>query len=259
MSTETTFKTDVNHQLSTARVTCLETEWHGFAEGTSSSLLPFLNRPFIHHLVDALVERGVRKIEFVSDESLDKYQESLGTGERWGAEFQFCLRESSAKVPHQKKADVSLAAHSLPFSSTASFSQDVLRVDSADHYLAFQHAIMSDDMSRMLTVERHLGDDVWVGRDVSIHSTARLRGPLLIGEHSRISAGVVLGPNTVIGPNCLIDRKSMVIGSTVFPNVYLGEGLDFLDSIINQRQIFNVRLNTSLNVDDDLILASFPW
>lgn len=54
-------------------------------------LFPLLDRPFVQHVVEALAERGVSKIDFVLGRGADAVEEFLGTGARWGCSFSYHL------------------------------------------------------------------------------------------------------------------------------------------------------------------------
>jgi len=76
---------------------------------TPAFLLPMGDRPFLQHVVESLVQRGVNQIKFVFEDSDEKAAAFLGDGSRWGCAFHFhcmskaglkpLLREITAGVP----------------------------------------------------------------------------------------------------------------------------------------------------------------
>ncbi len=54
-----------------------------------SSLLTLVDRPFIVHVVEQLVERGATSFEVIISRSADKFEQVLGTGSKWNAEMNF--------------------------------------------------------------------------------------------------------------------------------------------------------------------------
>lgn len=54
-----------------------------------AALMPILDRPFVHHVVEALVDRGIDTIDFVLDDAASELEESLGNGERWGCSLRY--------------------------------------------------------------------------------------------------------------------------------------------------------------------------
>ena len=59
------------------------------------SLFLAADRPFIHHVVESLVQQGINKIDFIFCNMPEKFGHELGNGERWGCSFEFHL----AKTP----------------------------------------------------------------------------------------------------------------------------------------------------------------
>lgn len=56
-----------------------------------SPLLPLVDRPFIQHVVEFLVEGGITRFEFVLSHLPRKLEDLLGDGSRWGSVFRFHL------------------------------------------------------------------------------------------------------------------------------------------------------------------------
>ncbi len=54
-------------------------------------LLPLVDRPFIQHVVEFLVEGGITRFEFVLSHLPEKIENLLGDGSRWGSVFRFHL------------------------------------------------------------------------------------------------------------------------------------------------------------------------
>lgn len=82
-------------------------------ERAFAPMLPILDRPFVHHLVDHLVEHGANRIEFVLHHFPEKVEGLLEDGTRWGCQFRYhlaqdpgrpyrCLRVLSAAEPGEK-------------------------------------------------------------------------------------------------------------------------------------------------------------
>jgi NDP-sugar pyrophosphorylase family protein/lipopolysaccharide/colanic/teichoic acid biosynthesis glycosyltransferase len=60
------------------------------------AMLPLVDRPFIQHLVEFLVEQGVHRFEFVLSHLPEKIEDFLGDGSRWGSSFRFHLTRDPA-------------------------------------------------------------------------------------------------------------------------------------------------------------------
>jgi len=90
----------------------IATDQMGHLDGcsvTPAFLLPMGDRPFLQHVVECLVQRGVTQVKFVFEDSDEKAAAFLGDGSRWGSVFHFhcmsraglkpLLREITAGVP----------------------------------------------------------------------------------------------------------------------------------------------------------------
>jgi hypothetical protein len=54
-------------------------------------LLPLVDRPFIHHVVESIVDSGITRLDFILSHRPEKVEECLGNGERWGSRFTYHL------------------------------------------------------------------------------------------------------------------------------------------------------------------------
>lgn len=63
-------------------------------------LLPLIDRPFLQHVVELLVEGGVTSMEFILYHLPDKIESLLGNGMRWGSNFTFHLAQSPNDISH---------------------------------------------------------------------------------------------------------------------------------------------------------------
>ncbi len=58
--------------------------------------------------------------------------------------------------------------------------------------------------------QRFAGNTIEMGKDVSIHPSAVIEGPVIIGDHTTIGVGAYIRPYTVIGKHCVIGHASEV-------------------------------------------------
>jgi mannose-1-phosphate guanylyltransferase / phosphomannomutase len=82
-------------------------------------------------------------------------------------------------------------------------------VGNSDAYLQAQHDALSGKVQISMP-GFELRPSVWVGEDVEIDPTARLEGPLLIGDNSQIGPGARVGPSAVVGQNSFIGDDAVV-------------------------------------------------
>ena len=66
--------------------------------------------------------------------------------------------------------------------------------------------------------------EVWVERGVRVHETARLYGPVYLGEHVEVGPGVVLGPNAVVGEGTVLEAGTNASDCVLPPATYVKQG-----------------------------------
>lgn len=107
----------------------------------------------------------------------------------------------------------------------------------------------------LLATGREIDPGIWTGRNVRLGPGVRLIAPVFIGENTSIGARCTIGPDVTIGSSCLIDTDSSIERSMVTAGSYVGEGLTVVESIVDGSTLVNVRLGTSVHIDDPLLLA----
>ncbi len=73
---------------------------------------------------------------------------------------------------------------------------------------------------------------VWVGEGVYIHPTAKIIGPVIIGAHTHIGEGAIVGPDVVIGAHSTIENGAEVERSLFWEHCDIGEGALVWQSIL---------------------------
>jgi hypothetical protein len=87
---------------------CPETE--SFARRYPPALLPVAGRPFLHYVIESLVESGVNRIDFILSDSPEKIEDSLGDGTRWGSAFRYHLARDAAR-PYGRLSVIDIAGN----------------------------------------------------------------------------------------------------------------------------------------------------
>jgi hypothetical protein len=83
-----------------------------FARQEPSGLLPVAGRPFLHYVVEYLVDSGVSEIDCILSEMPEKVEHSLGDGTRWGIKIQYHLVRDPAR-PYGRLAVLGVAEDEL--------------------------------------------------------------------------------------------------------------------------------------------------
>lgn len=71
--------------------TGLDGELKALNERYPTPMIPLLDRPFIQHVIEVLVEQGLSRFEIVLSHLPEKVETYLGDGSRWGSSFRFHL------------------------------------------------------------------------------------------------------------------------------------------------------------------------
>jgi len=105
---------------------------------------------------------------------------------------------------------------------------------------------------RIPGVERPAG--VWVGKNVSVHHSARVSPPALVGDDCQIRAGARLA-EAVIGPGVVIDEEASVISSVILPGAYVGRLVEVRDSVVRTNTLVNAPTGVAVQVTDAFLLG----
>jgi lipopolysaccharide/colanic/teichoic acid biosynthesis glycosyltransferase len=123
-------------------------------------------------------------------------------------------------------------------------------------YFAAHEAVLSKKSLTPLSPGREVEPGVWLGRNVSLHPTARVQPPVFVGANSVVGPGVTLGPYAVIGQDCMLDARSTVVNSLVFPGSYVGESLELADVVVDRQVLVNPQFEEAITIPDPLLLGS---
>ncbi|OQY42307.1 MAG: hypothetical protein B6240_14115 [Desulfobacteraceae bacterium 4572_87] len=250
-------------------------------------LLPLVDRPFIQHMVEFLIREGVTRFDFVLSHFPEKMEELLGDGSRWGSEFRFHLAQDPL-LPYETLKTIEFDAddsillgwawipgkytRNLPslldekglethFLSLAAGKERRLNVEKQLNVQTFEslltsHRTLLDKGFPGLTlVSRETEPGIWLSRNVSLHPTTRLIPPVYINEDCRIGSGITLGPHATIGSGSVLDSGCFVENAAIFPNTYVGDGLELKDVLVDKNRLMNARHNTAVSISEDFILG----
>lgn len=132
---------------------------------------------------------------------------------------------------------------------------EVLQVSTWQDCLAANTRLLEGSFPGIAGTGRESDDGVYLGWNVRIHPSARLIQPLYLGDRVKVEAGATIGPNVVVSCDCLIGSGSALKDTLVFPRSFVGESLELDGCVVNQNQLVNVRLDTSVAVTDSFLLG----
>ncbi len=85
------------------------------------------------------------------------------------------------------------------------------------------------------TFGRHIGGDIWVGRDVDIAPDAQLYGPIYLGNEVQIKSGVVIRGPSVVRDYTIVDSRAQIDRSIIWRNCYIGEDAELRGAIVTRQ------------------------
>jgi NDP-sugar pyrophosphorylase family protein len=122
--------------------------------------------------------------------------------------------------------------------------------------LASHQAVLAKNAPGLFLSGHEADPGVWLSRNVRLHPTVQFFPPVFVGENCDIGPGVRLGPDAVLGKDCMLDGHCTVTNSVVFPNSYVGEGLELADVIVDRNRLISARHGEAVAVSDNFILGS---
>jgi len=102
-------------------------------------------------------------------------------------------------------------------------------VGTPERYLQLHRDLLSGKSKQYALA---LGEEVLIGEQSDIHSTARINGPVVIGANCSIGPRVKLIGPVVIGDGCTILEDSVIENSVIWRNAQLGPQANLKNSIL---------------------------
>jgi lipopolysaccharide/colanic/teichoic acid biosynthesis glycosyltransferase len=106
--------------------------------------------------------------------------------------------------------------------------------------------------------ERQREPGVWLGKNSSIHPSAQLTPPVLLGNNIRIGRGVILGPEVVVGSNVILSEDATVQRSTIFDNTFVGQMINIEHHLVDKNLVIDYSSSEFLRIDDLFLLRRIP-
>jgi hypothetical protein len=272
--------------------------------------MTLVDRPFIQHVVEFWVGQGVRVFDWILSHLPEEFERFLGTGERWGAEFRYCLVRDPCRPYsslHRLAADARegvLLGHAdrLPAICLANVESEInlggpvlftwkergatgeegsswsgwafcpqqawrslggrdideaglqrqlslaaptarwhevsqlLSVRTFEDIFESNCTVLRNEFPGLLLAGKAEMPNVRLARSAVIHSSAQIVSPVFIGSGCEVAARAIVGPNVVLGPDCVIDRNTSVANAVLLPGTFVAEGLE-LDGVVVDRAL----------------------
>jgi mannose-1-phosphate guanylyltransferase/phosphomannomutase len=76
---------------------------------------------------------------------------------------------------------------------------------------------------------------IWIGNGANVDPEAVIKGPVVIGENSRIEPGTRVEEFSVIGDNVIVSNDSVIQRSVILNNCFIGNSSKVLGALIGER------------------------
>ncbi|MBN1192101.1 MAG: NTP transferase domain-containing protein [Coriobacteriia bacterium] len=94
-------------------------------------------------------------------------------------------------------------------------------VGSLESYIEVHRDIL-DGKAMLYVPGSRTKDSVWLGHGSEVDPSAQLSSKVVVGANTRIRAGAVLGPYTIVGDNCLIGADAQTEHSIIWNDSFVG-------------------------------------
>ena len=105
---------------------------------------------------------------------------------------------------------------------------------------------------------QEIKENVWIGKNVKIHSSAEIIGPCIIGNNTEIRVNAFIRGNVIIGNNCVIGNSTEIKNAILFDEVKVPHFNYIGDSILGYKVHFGSGVITSnLKSDESKIKVNY--
>lgn len=114
-----------------------------------------------------------------------------------------------------------------------------------DEVLLFEQELIHNPLDYCALVGYEKSDDIYVGKNVYIHKSAKLSGTVIIGDNCIIEKDVEI-TDSVINNGCLVKNRSIVKNSHIGQNVHMITNLYLKDKALFASSIYDTTKKVSV-------------
>ncbi len=225
--------------------------------------LPILGEAFICYWMHHLAAEKFKEVRIVTSDPAEVITEYVGDGSRWGLKVEVFHEVRDLQTEEARKRyrpayekdwapepqDVIEADH-LP-----GLPEQKIFTSYSDFFRALPLWLPLVARSKRIGV-RELAPDVWVGRRTQISRDAKLVGPCWIGDHVQVGKNAVIGPNSFLEDQVVVDVGASIENSWVGPETFLGTLAELKDSFAWGSTLINWRTGSNTIVPDPFLLSA---
>ncbi len=109
-------------------------------------------------------------------------------------------------------------------------------IGTLEAYREAHHDIL-DGMVRIQFPGKKIGEKIWAGNRVEIDPTAKIEGPVVIGNFVKIKAGAEVSEFSVIGDNSVIEENASLRRTVILHNTLVGPRSELRGALIGKRTV----------------------
>ncbi len=99
------------------------------------------------------------------------------------------------------------------------------------------------------------GKHSFVGCDVHISRSARVKSPVILGNGIQFGHGVHAGPNIIVGDNCIIDNGATILNSIILGDTYIGRNIEISGKICCGNHLIDPNTGACFDVTNETVLS----
>jgi len=103
-----------------------------------------------------------------------------------------------------------------------------------------------------------LAQQVWIGENASLASSARVVGPSYIGDRTIVREGATIGPFASVEHDCVVDYGTTVEHAAVLPYTHLAPGLRFRKALADGGHLQDLESGTIVNLEAGCLAHRIP-
>lgn len=255
--------------------------------GQFAALRPLLDRPFVQHVIESLVEFDHAEITLIGDGETTSLALELGNGRRWGCQLRYtdsfaglgaglapeepvlvgnaaCLPTSGLVRPAvgtllcPPKGGV-LGWGCVPAQRIQSLTDDT---DATELWEALLHGGTPTTVPLLsvvretdwLAAQSELLTERQQDRKARVHPKATILGGVYLGPGVRVAEGATVGPNVSVGANSVIESGTEVRDSIILPGSFIGQNLEVDNAIVAGNRLTDLNVGATITIPDKFLL-----
>jgi NDP-sugar pyrophosphorylase family protein len=225
--------------------------------------LPILGEAFICYWMRHLAIEKLKEVRIVTTDPVEDLLKYTGDGSRWGLKIEVFreirdLRPDEARKRYRPAYETDWAAE--PFdvieaNHLPGLSAHKLFTSYESWFAAIVNWLPIMVRSKRVGL-REVSPGVWLGRRTKLSRSATLIAPCWIGDHVQVGKDSVVGPNSFLEDQVVIDGGCSVQSSWVGPETFMGSLTELKESLAWGNLLINWKNGSHTFVPDPFLLTS---